>query len=79
MTTSIEPSEAARRLLEGYLPERDVAAARGIGLRTLRNERQRGDGPPWAKLSKKIWYPEDGFREWLKSIEQRPVRARKRA
>jgi len=60
------------------LPERDVAAARGIGLRTLRNERQRGDGPPFVKTSKQIWYPESGFREWLKAIERHPVRARKR-
>ena len=54
--------------------EREVAEARCIALRTLRAERQRGDGPPWIKISRSIYYPEAGFREWLKSIERRSVR-----
>jgi hypothetical protein len=45
--------------------------------RTLRAERQRGDGPPYVTLDRRIYYPEAGFREWLKAIEKRPVRARR--
>ncbi len=69
----------AKNLLAGYISEDEMAQARGVGVRALRAERQRGDGPPWVKLSRSVWYPEAGFRDWLKSIEQRPVRARKAA
>lgn len=69
----------AKNLLAGYISEDKMARARGVGVRALRAERQRGDGPPWVKLSRSVWYPEAGFRDWLKSIEQRPVRARKAA
>ncbi len=69
----------AKNLLAGYISEDEMAQARGVGVRALRAERQRGDGPPWVKLSRSSWYPEAGFRDWLKSIEQRPVRARKAA
>ena len=40
-----EPAPA-KRLLEGYVSEREMASERGITLRTLRLERQGGDGPP---------------------------------
>jgi hypothetical protein len=30
----------------------------------------------WLKISKRVFYPESGFREWLHSLERRPVRAR---
>jgi hypothetical protein len=56
-----------------------MAETRGIVIRTLRAERQRGDGPPWVKITKQIFYPVEGFRAWLKLIEQRPARARKAA
>ena len=74
-----EPAASANCLLEGYVSEREMAEARDIALRTLRAERQRGDGPPWVKITKQVFYPVEGFRAWLKLIEQRPVRARKAA
>lgn len=78
--SSAEANETpAKNLLAGYISEDEMAQARGVGVRALRAERQRGDGPPWVKLSRSIWYPEAGFRDWLKSIERRPVRARKAA
>ena len=40
-------------LLSGYLPEREVAAQREISLRTLRLERQRGNGPPYVKTGRR--------------------------
>jgi hypothetical protein len=79
MTSTCKPPEAANRLLDGYVPERDMAKARDVELRTLRNERQRGDGPPFVKINKRVWYPESGFRDWLLSLERHPVRAQKRA
>jgi hypothetical protein len=61
--------------LAGYLPEDQIAAKRRVSKRTLRSERQRGDGPPFVKLGKQVFYPLDGFRGWLKSIERQPVRS----
>jgi hypothetical protein len=74
-----KPAASANCLLEGYISEHEVAEARGIHIRTLRVERQRGDGPPWIKITRHVFYPVEGFRAWLKLIEQRPARARKAA
>jgi hypothetical protein len=79
MSNIQKPSAAANCLLEGYISESEMAEARDIAIRTLRAERQRGDGPPWVKITKQIFYPVEDFRAWLKSIEHRPVRARKAA
>ena len=46
-------------LLDGYTPEDQMAKARGVTVRTLRAERQRGDGPPWVKMGKQVLYPND--------------------
>jgi hypothetical protein len=67
------------RQLPGYMPESEMAVIRGVKPRTLRSERQKGSGPPFVKINRKIFYPIDGFREWLKAIERRPVRAGKAA
>jgi hypothetical protein len=60
--------------LAGYLPEAEMAKSRKVTPRTLRAERQRGDGPPYVKDGKKVFYPIDGFRAWLKGMERHPVR-----
>jgi hypothetical protein len=62
-------------LLGGYTPEKQMAKVRGVGVRTMRAERQRGDGPPWVKMGKQVLYPDQGFKDWLKANERRPVRA----
>jgi len=62
--------------LAGYLPEAELAKIRKLTPRTMRAERQRGDGPPYVKDGKKIYYPLAGFREWFKALERQPVRAR---
>ena len=61
--------------LDGYYSEAKMASERKKTPRTLRAERQRGEGPPYVKDGKKIYYPLSGFREWLKSREHRPVRS----
>ena len=66
---------SARALLAGYLPETEVAAARGVTVRALRAERQRGEGPPFVRISRTVYYPREGFRQWLKAIEVRLVRS----
>lgn len=66
----------ATNVLEGYLSEAELAKQRGKGLRTLRLERQRGDGPPYTRDGRDVLYPVDGFRNWLKAGERKPVRGR---
>jgi len=66
-------------LLYGYIPEPEVSRERGVTQRTLRAERARGNGPPFLRLGKKIYYPRDAFRAWLKCRETRPVRSGKGA
>jgi hypothetical protein len=61
--------------LAGYLPDAELAKIRKVTPRTQRAERQRGEGPPYVRDGKKIYYPLSGFREWLKSREHQPVRS----
>jgi hypothetical protein len=77
MKSDNETSTLRDNLLDGYVTENEMAKARGVQPRTLRAERQRGEGPPWLKASNKILYSAEGFREWLKSLERSPVRARR--
>ena len=62
-------------VLAGYISDRDLARERKISERTQRLERQRGDGPPFAKIGNQIFYPIDDFRAWLASRVIRPVRS----
>lgn len=61
--------------LDGYLTDDVMAKLRGVTERTLRAERQRGNGPPYVKDGWRIYYSLDGFRDWLKSRERQPVRS----
>jgi hypothetical protein len=70
-----QSASQSSELLDGYTHEDQMARERGVAVRTLRAERQRGDGPPWVKMGKHVIYPNDGFRNWLKANERRPVRA----
>jgi hypothetical protein len=60
--------------LEEYWPEEKMAAVRGVSKRTLRGERQRGDGPAWVKDGRKIHYPIAGYRDYLVVKTRQPVR-----
>jgi len=66
---------AIAEALAGYVLDDEMAKLRGVTQRTLRAERQRGDGPPYVKDGWKIYYSVAGFREWLKSRERQPVRS----
>ena len=70
--TSTKRNEAS---LDGYLHETDLARLRGVTDRALRAERARGEGPPYVKLNRRVFYPEQDFRDWLRSQVRRPVRS----
>jgi hypothetical protein len=54
---------------------------RGIkkSMRALQIMRQKRVGPPWTKFGKTIFYSGAGFRSYLESAMQHPVRSRRRA
>jgi hypothetical protein len=66
--------------LSDYTSEHDLPAkVRQKTVRTIRAWRARGEGPPWVRIGRLIYYPNDGIEKWLRSLEQQPVRARSRA
>jgi hypothetical protein len=71
--SALDTQESA--LLKGYVTESQMAAARGVSTRALRDERQRGKSPPFTKMGKTILYSIEGFRDWLKANERRPTRS----
>jgi hypothetical protein len=63
-----------KRLLDGYLNEDEQAAELGVVKRTLRSWRQKGEGSPYVKIGKQVFYPIAGTAVWLKANERTPVR-----
>lgn len=55
------------RPLLGYLSEEQYASFRGLSLRSTRNERARGAGPPFVRVGRKVFYPVSGLRAWMKA------------
>jgi hypothetical protein len=75
MTTTDIRTIGPNLLLDDYLPDGDMAKLRGVKERALRAERLRGDGPPWVKDGRRIFYSVSGYREWLKARLKQPVRS----
>jgi hypothetical protein len=67
-------TDPAEHLLDDYIPEEQMAQKRRVTKRTLRAERQRGDGPPFVKDGIKVYYHGPGYRDWLAAKMKRPVR-----
>ena len=59
---------------EDLLSEHELAAFRGCSVRTIRRERERGEGPPFIRLGKFIKYFTAGVKDDLRRREERPVR-----
>ena len=69
------PTIGTNLFWDDYLSDGDMAKLRGVKERTLRAERLRGDGPPYVKDGRRIYYSVPGFREWLKARLKQPVRS----
>jgi Helix-turn-helix domain len=63
--------------LDEFLSEEEAAAAIGKSLRTLRQWRRRGIGPPYVLFGRTIRYRKPAFVEHFRQTEIRPVRTRK--
>jgi len=71
-------------LLDDYLTEDELVAElkakTGKGTkRTVRSWRTKREGPPWATFGRIIVYPAAGFKAWLRTLVQQPVRSRRAA
>lgn len=65
--------------IHDLIPEAELAAARGVCLRTIQRERAQRIGPPFIRLGRKIYYRPEAISEWLKSKEQAQPRAERGA
>lgn len=64
--------------LQDLITEPDLAAQRGVSVRTLQRERALRIGPPFIKLGRKIFYRPEAVADWLLACEQAQPRAPKR-
>ena len=60
---------------ENLISEHDLAALRGVTVRTLQRERAQRRGPAFIKLGRKVYYRREAVNEWLRAIEETPVRS----
>jgi hypothetical protein len=67
-----------RTLLADYFSEVEASQELRQALRTLRLWRQRGLGPAWTKIGRKVFYARGACVAWLASQEHRPVRGSRR-
>ena len=65
-------------LLDNYLSEAELAKELEVSPRTLRSWRAQGIGPAFVRVAKRIEYPREGVPVYLKSIETKPGRSRRR-
>jgi Helix-turn-helix domain len=63
--------------LDEFLSEEEAVAAIGKSLRTLRQWRRRGIGPPYVLFGRTIRYRKTTFIEHFRRAEIRPVHTRK--
>jgi len=64
--------------LEDWLTEAQAAAAVNKTVRTLRQWRKRGEGPPYAYFGRTIRYHRPAFIDFFKASQIVPVRKRRR-
>jgi hypothetical protein len=74
MDASVRQAPPVADIFDGYINDQEMAAKRGVTPRTLRDERQRRDGPPYVKDGRRVFYPIDGYRDWLRANEWRSAR-----
>ena len=63
-----------RIIVAGYSSEAETAEQLNVAIRTLRSWRQRGVGPPWAKVGRQVIYGDESRMAWVKGQEVQPVR-----
>jgi Helix-turn-helix domain len=65
--------------LDDWMSEEEAAAAVQKTVRTLRDWRQRREGPPYARFGRTIRYHRPSFVEFFKASQIMPVRRPRRS
>jgi hypothetical protein len=60
----------APNFLEGYVPEEEYEARRGVSLRTCQRDRQLRQAPPYVRFGRRLYFRIDAVREWLVKNER---------
>lgn len=64
------PDNLPEAVQDWYLGEKDIADFLGVSVSTLQLWRRKGEGPPWAKIGKRlIRYRKNALLEWAKKRE----------
>lgn len=53
--------------MDALLTQREAAIALRLSERTLERSRVAGDGPPFAKLGRRVFYRQSDLNEWIAS------------
>jgi hypothetical protein len=75
----MEPSGLPKldeEILDGFVPETEYAAQRGVTVRTCQRDRQLRQSPPYVRFGRRIYYRIDAVREWLVKNERAADRPR---
>ncbi len=59
---------------EAFDGDGEVAAEQGLSVRTLARWRVLGEGPPWIKRGRRIFYRRKSRKEWFAGQERGGVR-----
>ena len=65
------------KLLNDWLTEREAAVEVGKALRTIRQWRKVGKGPPYARFGRTVKYRKSALTEYYRSSEINPARERR--
>jgi hypothetical protein len=60
----------ATTVLDGYMTEEELAAEIGRGVRTLARWRSLGEGPPYVRLGRQLFYKRASASAWLAGLER---------
>jgi hypothetical protein len=63
--------------LEDWMDEDEAAASVRKTIRTLRDWRKRGEGPPYTRFGRTVRYHRPTFVEFFKASQIQPVRSRR--
>lgn len=74
-----KPQSFEGTVLEGFVPEAELARQLKTTARTLQRWRKLRVGPPAVQVGRDWYYCVENFRAWLASSEMRMVREKKRA
>jgi len=69
--SAAEMMDFAVRTLK-WVKEKDVSGITGLAVQTLRNKRNRGEGPPYSKIGRSVRYKVEDIISYMESNKVKP-------